>query len=150
MQRLLLWRSAAICWAAQIYWMSASAKLSSDRTRSFLAELLERWFGWQPSTDTVRLLGLVLRKGAHVAEYAVLAFLVFQSLEGILTGRSRRVLWCVVLAATYALADEFHQAFVPGRGASLMDWGIDVAGACVAGWAVSDRAQTIPALTGRG
>jgi VanZ family protein len=133
MPRLLLARAATIYWAAQIYWMSASAKLSSNRTRSFLAEFLERWLGWRPSADAVMALGLILRKGAHITEYAVLTFLVFQSLQGSVSGRSRRILWCIALAAIYALADEFHQAFVPGRGASPVDWGIDIAGACAAG-----------------
>ncbi len=33
------------------------------------------------------------------------------------------------IAAGYSLTDELHQWFVPGRGASLLDCGIDTSGA---------------------
>jgi VanZ family protein len=41
-------------------------------------------------------------------------------------------LWCVFIAAAYSLTDEFHQMFVPGRHASLMDCGVDTTGAAIA------------------
>ena len=46
--------------------------------------------------------------------------------------RLRRASWCVFIAAAYSLTDEFHQAFVPGRNASLGDCGIDATGAAIA------------------
>ncbi len=36
-----------------------------------------------------------------------------------------------VLAAAYGLTDELHQAFVPGRVASLTDFGLDAAGSAI-------------------
>ncbi len=38
----------------------------------------------------------------------------------------------VAVAAGYGVTDEFHQALVPGRTASVTDWGIDVVGATAA------------------
>ena len=107
--------------------------MTSEHTRSFLATLLEQWFGFRPAESSVLLLGLLIRKGAHVTEYAILAFFVFRALEGIFapSERLRRTGWCLVLTAGYALTDEFHQWFVPGRGASLVDWGIDLAGVSI-------------------
>lgn len=134
--RLLAWRTATGAWAGQIYWMSASARLSSDHTRSYLAVLFARWLGWQPEASILRTIGWITRKGAHVTEYALLAFLLFHALEGLLDGRQRRAKWSLAITAAYALSDEFHQMFVPGRGASLVDWGIDFAGALLATWLV--------------
>jgi VanZ family protein len=128
----LIWRLAATLWACQIYWMSSSSKLTSDQTRSYLAILLERWFGLHPAESTVRLIGVVIRKSVHVAEYAVLAFLVFRALEGIFATGRRREAWCFAITALYAVSDELHQMFVPGRGASMVDWGIDLAGVLLA------------------
>jgi VanZ family protein len=38
----------------------------------------------------------------------------------------------VIVAGLYSLTDEFHQSYVAGRGPSLIDSGIDTAGAAFA------------------
>ena len=62
----------------------------------------------------------VLRKGAHIAEYAILGALIYRAL-----GRE-----ALALAAgiAYAATDEFHQHFVVGRHASPVDVAIDAVG----------------------
>ena len=66
---------------------------------------------------------LVLRKCAHVTEYAVLAFLLIRAL-----GREAPAL---ALGVAYAASDEFHQSFVRGRHASPIDVAIDSVGLLV-------------------
>jgi len=66
---------------------------------------------------------LVLRKCAHMTEYAVLAILFRRA-----TGSSR---WAFVLAVAYACSDEFHQTFVRGRHGSPVDVSIDGVGALI-------------------
>src|SRR5262249_61746408 len=73
----------------------------------------------------------IIRKSAHFGEFFVLGCLAFWA--------SRRGRWprwkaawmlrALALAVVYALVDEAHQAFVPGRTASLLDSGIDSLGA---------------------
>ena len=63
---------------------------------------------------------LVLRKLAHAAEYAVLGALLARAL-----GRSSLAMAIGVL---YAVSDEVHQAFVPGRLGSPVDVAIDAVG----------------------
>ncbi|HEX6491135.1 MAG TPA: VanZ family protein [Gaiellaceae bacterium] len=62
----------------------------------------------------------ILRKGAHLAEYAVLGTLLVRALghetPAFLSG------------VAYAATDEFHQHFVAGRHASPVDVGIDAIG----------------------
>ena len=62
----------------------------------------------------------VLRKGAHIAEYAILGALIYRAL-----GRE-----ALALAAgiAYAATDEFHQHFVVGRHASPVDVAVDAVG----------------------
>jgi VanZ family protein len=62
----------------------------------------------------------VLRKGAHVAEYAILGALIYRAL-----GREALAL---AVGIAYAATDEFHQRFVPGRHASPVDVAIDAVG----------------------
>jgi VanZ family protein len=65
----------------------------------------------------------VLRKLAHVAEYAILGGLVFRA--------SRSAPAAFLFASAYAVTDELHQAFVRGRHGSPVDWLIDSAGALI-------------------
>jgi VanZ family protein len=66
---------------------------------------------------------LVLRKAAHVTEYAILGALLLRALE--------RELPAFAVAVAYAATDEIHQHFVRGRHASPVDVAIDAAGIAV-------------------
>ncbi len=77
-----------------------------------------------PSLDTgLGVWDLVLRKLAHLTEYAVLGALLYRAL--------RREPAAIALAAAYAATDEWHQTFVQGRHGSPFDWLIDTAGVIV-------------------
>lgn len=65
----------------------------------------------------------ILRKIAHVTEYAVLSFLLKRNFHGyVLTG---------LLSFAYAITDEIHQYFVPGRSGNFADLGIDAVGVLI-------------------
>src|SRR5687768_13735069 len=66
---------------------------------------------------------LVLRKIAHAAEYAVLGALLVRA-----TGRAGLA---VGLGTLYAISDEVHQSFVPGRLGSPLDVALDAVGVLV-------------------
>jgi VanZ family protein len=63
---------------------------------------------------------LVLRKCAHVTEYAILGVLLVRA-----AGRPGAA---VVLGALYAVSDEVHQHFVRGRHGAWYDVAIDTVG----------------------
>jgi VanZ family protein len=62
----------------------------------------------------------ILRKAAHVTEYAILGLLLVRAI-----GREAPAF---VLGVAYAITDEIHQHFVTGRHASPIDVAIDSAG----------------------
>jgi VanZ family protein len=62
----------------------------------------------------------ILRKGAHLTEYAVLGALLYRAL-----GREPLAL---AVGIAYAATDELHQYFVRGRHASPVDVAIDAVG----------------------
>lgn len=65
----------------------------------------------------------------HFGAYAVLSVLLWWTLEaGNLTAR-RRFALALAGAVAYGLTDEWHQSFVPGRDASLLDIAVDGIGA---------------------
>jgi VanZ family protein len=68
----------------------------------------------------------LIKKGAHVTEYAILAWLI-QRARG-----DKRAWWQTwLMAVAYAATDEFHQRFVPGRMPRLTDVMIDSVGAAI-------------------
>jgi VanZ family protein len=90
-----------VVWAAVIFAFSSIPALNSG---------LGTW-------DTV------LRKGAHMTEYAILAVLLVRA-----TGSYA---WAFALAVAYAASDEVHQLFVRGRHGSPVDVAIDAVGALI-------------------
>jgi VanZ family protein len=73
-------------------------------------------------------------KDAHGFLYAGLALLILRALaraswRNVTIGAG---LVAVLLAAAYGATDEFHQRFVPGRTADLLDLAADTAGAAAA------------------
>lgn len=70
-----------------------------------------------------------VRKCAHMAEYAILAILVYVWLGRWQLSRRRMVCTAVLLTIIYACSDEFHQLFVVGRAGRVSDVLVDSAGA---------------------
>jgi len=58
-----------------------------------------------------------VKKGGHVLEYGLLALTYWRGLD--LKHGKKRIAW--ELAVCYAITDEIHQIFVPGRHPSLFD-----------------------------
>ena len=77
--------------------------LVSSRSPSELPD-----FGWADA---------IVKKGGHAIGYALLALLYWRAFD--LKKEKRWVAW--LLAVAYAVTDEFHQSFVPGRHPSLWD-----------------------------
>jgi VanZ family protein len=97
---LSLWLPVVI-WAAVIFAFSSIPSLSSG---------LGVW-------DTV------LRKAAHMTEYAILGALLMRALG--------RELPALVAGIAYAVTDEIHQSFVEGRHGSPFDVAVDAVGVAV-------------------
>lgn len=97
----------------------ASEPGSTQMSHGLVAWLLGKWAQYP---EILRPAQIMARKLAHVAEFAVLAVLFWRALGG--RGWLRPVLICGLCAAL----DEFHQALVPGRGASWKDWFVDMLG----------------------
>ena len=134
MQRLKAWAPAAI-WMGVIFFMSAMpGDMSQDQSGMLLKLVL--WIlrlllgadtASKLSPDTLHLL---IRKGAHMTEYAVLFLCYHRALK--FEGAKRPKLYALLLCAFYASTDEWHQSFTENRGPSPVDVGIDTIGAALA------------------
>jgi VanZ family protein len=116
-------------WAGTISVLSTAA-YSSSVTSWLLAQLfLSLHIHFTPqSFATIHFL---IRKLAHCSEYAIFGLLLYHSFVPRHPERwnARSAFAALVVAGLFSLMDEYHQSFVPGRTASLVDCGIDTAGA---------------------
>ncbi len=71
----------------------------------------------------------VIRTLAHFSEYAALGFLCTLFWLTYSLKRGRVLCYAVSFSALYAVTDEIHQIFVPGRAAQFADFLVDTSGA---------------------
>lgn len=105
------------------------------------------WLSAQPQLPglTITWLDWLLKHIGHFGAYAVLALLWWRII--VRSFRDRHVAAALAFAGAflYAISDEMHQSFVPGRDASWLDLVIDVFGAAsaigVVLWRCSDKCR---------
>lgn len=76
-----------------------------------------------------------LDKIIHFTEYYIFGYLIFRCFAGWERGalkKSRAILGTIGIGVLYALTDEWHQSFVPGRDPSLWDAFFDALGVAFA------------------
>jgi VanZ family protein len=120
-------------WIPVVAWMllifvASGDLLSAEHTSRFLVPLLH-WIAPDISPATIASIQLLVRKCAHLTEYAILAGFLYRALRQGQDGFWRAAALAFVLAAIYASLDEFHQSFVPSRTGSPWDVLIDCIGA---------------------
>ncbi len=106
-ERLKLWLPVLI-WAGVIFWFS-SQEINKPAP-----------FNWPD---------FIVKKTAHVIEYAIFYWLLFRAVSQknkLINKKS--FLLTLILIIFYALTDEWHQTFIPGREGTLRDVGFDTIG----------------------
>ena len=119
-----------------LIFIGSTGVLSAPRTSRFIGPFL-RWLVPGIADVTVDTVVYVTRKGAHAAEYGLLAVLVLAALHRSFRPIPRHWDWpraggALLIAAAYAVSDELHQAFEPTRHGSPADVLLDSAGAAMA------------------
>ena len=126
----IAWKAAAVVWALVIFCLS-TGPFGPGFTAPLLAGALSL-VRLTVSPPHFEVLHLCVRKAAHLAEYAIFAYLLGESSEEPpFPWRQRRLLVGFLILLAYSLTDEYHQTFMPGRTASLTDCGIDSVGGAV-------------------
>lgn len=111
-------------WFSVLLWMAVIFVLSTEHFSSARTRV-------GPET-----IGFLIRKLAHWTEYFTLAFLLMRALS---TNSNklipkRHIVLSVIVAAVYAVTDEWHQSLVPNREAKINDVALDTFGACCGTW----------------
>lgn len=126
---VVIWMAVIFLFSAQPAWQSAKTSHSAAYK---IAEWQNQLFGGDKTEEELAAqaesMQFVIRKGAHMGEYALLAVLLCFHFTYYSIGRRKKVLLAVGITACYAASDEIHQIFVPGRAGRFTDVCIDTLG----------------------
>lgn len=124
------------CMAA-IFWFSNQPAKASSQMSGGITETIAAFL---PGYDALSLgiqkavfhtVEVVVRKSAHFGIYALLGGLVFFAVSRYFKRGWAQILIAFGGCALYAVSDEIHQLFVPGRSCEFKDVCIDSAGAFI-------------------
>jgi VanZ family protein len=122
-------------WAPVVIWMALIFTFSTDwfaapNTSSFFGPLLS-WLIPGIAAETIQIVHAALRKLGHWTEYFILAILLGAACKAQWPKQTwrNRFVTTVIITTLYAISDEWHQSFVPGRDADLHDVWADAIGA---------------------
>lgn len=144
-RRLYFFLLLTLLWMGVIYWKSSEPYGQQD-LKPWLATLfsesaLQRFlpqlqFTYDAQVISVQkpysFLEFFIRKAAHISEYFILAFLIWQTLAATRLIRPTVFVLATLLSVLYAASDEWHQSFVPNRTGHLIDVGVDSIGVLLA------------------
>ncbi len=120
------WLAVAL-WTALIWTLSGN-EFSAQSTSGILGPLLV-WLFPDLSSDGLYRLHVLVRKGAHVGEYGLLALLTLRAVRlGSQASMARSLLLVLALVLVVAGADEMRQAQASERTGSPYDVALDLAG----------------------
>lgn len=129
---LLIGRMApAVFFMGMIFYFSAKPASDVVHTGGGWMELASRIAQWLAFGLAVEINWL---KVGHFIGYFGLGLAYHHALTGLTL---RPGIWTILLSAAYAVSDEIHQTFVPGRHAELRDIFIDTSAAACAVLAIS-------------
>ena len=128
-KKLISW-ILLLSWMVFIFYMSQQTGQVSSGQSGKIVLLLSK-IGIKISQDNISKITFIIRKSAHFSEYFILYILLFNVIKNYIHSK-KIILYCIMGVIIYAVSDEFHQYFVPGRSAAIKDVFIDSCGGIAA------------------
>ena len=88
----------------------------------------------------------VIRKIAHFSLYALVGFLLMALFSTYNINEKNKIISTIIIGAIYAISDEFHQSFIPGRSGQASDVFLDTLGTTVGGLLILLIIKTVKKL----
>lgn len=131
-RKIISWL-AVVLWLVLIFILSAQPVHKSNGLSKGIAERIVKIIEKISPEKNINVdrFNHYLRKTAHFFSYMILGILVMNVLRMLGVHGGKRIAIALVVCVLYAISDEFHQLFVPGRGAQVKDVVIDSVGAIV-------------------
>lgn len=102
----------------------------SRKVTEFIVEVIAKIkiIDFEFKLQYIEILHPIIRKLAHFSIYAFVGFSIMGFMCTFDSKNIFKVLISLCVGVTYAISDEIHQYFIPGRGPSIIDVGIDSLG----------------------
>lgn len=120
-----------LLWMSLIFYLSHQPATKSSELSSGIVEVVVQTLDTLiPFVDlNLESLHIIIRKGAHLTAYFVLGSFVMIALKQSGLRHYRLIVLSLVICVLYAISDEIHQLFIPGRSGEIKDVLIDSSGA---------------------
>lgn len=124
---------AVLLWMVLIFYLSAQPAAQSNDLSKGITEVIVETVGRVAPSDSfdISRLNHLIRKNAHFFAYLVLGILVMNAMRRSGIDGLKGMFLSLGICVLYAISDEVHQLFVPGRSGQVKDVFIDSAGAVV-------------------
>ena len=120
-----------IGWMVLIFLFSSQVGEVSSGNNKFVVSVFNL-LGLDLNSIFGTLSDFIVRKAAHFTEYFILYFLLYRAINTKKNLDIKVFIKVILIVFLYACSDEFHQAFVPGRGPAFRDVLIDTCGGLTA------------------
>ena len=109
---------------------------STDTSGSAIKTVLSRFeqFNNLEQDDQQKLIENLqhpIRKLAHFTIYAIGGVLIFNFINTYEIENRKKIMFTILAGALYAVTDEIHQLFIPGRSGEIIDVMIDTSGVSI-------------------
>lgn len=129
MQKISFKYFLLIGWMILIFLLSAEGAEDSQSRSGVIVSSLKDTFSIDSVADS--LLSFLTRKAAHIIAYLILGLLIYSIVKSYGLTNRRTVLLSIMFAFFYAIFDEIHQLFVPGRSGEVRDVFLDTIAASI-------------------
>ena len=114
---------SVIIWMILIFIMSSFSASNSNNQSSFIVTIISHFF----NIANPELLNYVIRKLAHITEYLILGMLTINMINNY----HKPHYYAIIICTLYAISDEIHQLYIPGRTCQIKDIVIDIIGSLI-------------------
>ncbi|RKL68203.1 VanZ family protein [Salipaludibacillus neizhouensis] len=123
--------TAAVSWMALIFYLSHQPATESSELSTGITEvILSTVESIAPNLDVdMSYFNHIVRKNAHFFAYLTLGLLVLHAMRRSGVRGYQGAASALVIGVLYAISDEVHQLFIPGRSGEVRDVLIDSGGA---------------------
>ena len=115
--------SLLIIWMIFIFVMSSFSATESTNQSSIIVTVISSTI----NISNTHLLTVTIRKLAHLTEYFILGILTYN----VFKNNYKSINLSIIVCLLYAISDEIHQIFIPGRTGQITDVLIDTIGALI-------------------
>jgi len=141
MKKVIIVVLCVLCFGFIFYNSTKPGDVSNEKSYSILNKIRAEYrqldgeeklqYNQLPSGAREEKMNLILRKNAHALEYCMLSIIVCLILAQFGLKGKNAIIYIMFICLLYAVLDEFHQLYVPGRTSSVKDVLIDFIGAII-------------------